>query len=229
MAWLDAVAESCAEFGDQVDIVILPAAPFLPAAVAAGRRSRFQVGAQLVSDRPPGAYTGELPAALLQELGVAYAEIGHAERRFLFGETPALVRAKVSACLDQGIAPLLCVGEGVLGDTTPVPTGQAVADACDQLGNVLDGCDLEAPLLVAYEPVWAIGADQAASAGHVTEVAAAIRHQLAAYPRARLIYGGTAGPGVFGELRDALDGLFLGRRAHDPAAFATTLSEVAAA
>jgi triosephosphate isomerase len=226
--WLDAVAASCARFGSQLDIVVLPTAPLLPHAVATGRRSGFQVGAQQISEHPPGAFTGELPAALLQELGVSYAEIGHAERRSLFGETPAMVRAKVAACQAAGLTPLLCVGEGVLGHTAVIPPAEAAAQTCRQLADVLVGGPAT-PLLVAYEPVWAIGAEQPAPVEHVRVVAAAIRQELRPYPAARLIYGGTAGPGLFAGIEDAVDGLFLGRRSHDPAAFATTLSEVAKA
>jgi len=189
--WLDAVAASCARFGSQLDIVVLPTAPLLPHAVATGRRSGFQVGAQQISEHPPGAFTGELPAALLQELGVSYAEIGHAERRSLFGETPAVVRAKVAVCQAAGLTPLLCVGEGVLGHTAVIPPTEAAAQIGRQLADV--------------------------------------RQELRPYPAARLIYGGTAGPGLFAGIEDSVDGLFLGRRSHDPAAFATTLSEVAKA
>jgi triosephosphate isomerase len=101
--WLDAVVESRAELSRDVDIVVLPVAPLLSAAVGAGRAAGFAVGAQQVSDRPAGAYTGELPASLLRELGVTYAEVGHAERRFLYGETPAMVRAKVTARASPGV------------------------------------------------------------------------------------------------------------------------------
>lgn len=227
--WLDAVAASCTQFGGRVDIVVLPTAPLLPYAVAIGRRAGFQVGAQQVSEHPPGAFTGELPAALLQELGVSYAEIGHAERRFLFGETPDVVRAKVAACQAAELTPLLCIGEGVLGHTAVIPPAEAAAQTCRQLAEVLAICDPAAPLLVAYEPVWAIGAQQPAPVEHVRVVAAALHQELRPYPAARLIYGGTAGPGLFAGLEDSVDGLFLGRRSHDPAAFATTLSEIAEA
>ncbi len=227
--WLDAVAASCARFGSQLDIVVLPTAPLLPHAVATGRRSGFQVGAQQISEHPPGAFTGELPAALLQELGVSYAEIGHAERRSLFGETLDVVRAKVAACQAAGLTPLLCVGEGLLGHTAVTPAAEAATQTCRQLAEALADCDRAAPLLVAYEPVWAIGAQQPAPMEHVRVVAAAIREKLRPYPAARLIYGGTAGPGLFAGIEDFVDGLFLGRRSHDPAAFNTTLSEVARA
>jgi triosephosphate isomerase len=140
-----------------------------------------------------------------------------------------MVRAKVTACRDHGLTPLVCVGEGTLGETEPVPVSDAVEQTSQELAHLLNESDPSAPLLVAYEPVWAIGAQQAASPDHVLEVAGALRSQLAGFPLARLIYGGTAGPGVFDELSTALDGLFLGRLAHRPESFFTTVSEVASA
>ncbi len=209
--------------------MVFPVAPALPAAVALGAASHLAVGAQDVSDRPPGAFTGELPAALLAELGVGYVELGHAERRYLFGETGDLIARKVDVSVEHGLVPLICVGEGRLGDTTPVGAEAAVAAAGKQLAEVLDRLPDTSAFVVAYEPVWAIGADQPAPVEHVRTVAAGLRGMLDGFPQARLIYGGTAGPGLFAELSTAVDGLFLGRRAHDPAAFAEVLAEVASA
>jgi triosephosphate isomerase len=166
---------------------------------------------------------------LLAEIGVRYVEIGHAERRYLFGETADLITRKVDVSLEHGLVPLVCVGEGRLGDTTPVEPEAAIAEAGAQLAEVLDRLPRSSPLVVAYEPVWAIGADQPAPVDHVRAVAAGLRGMLDGFSSARLIYGGTAGPGLFSQLATAVDGLFLGRRAHDPAAFAEVLAEVAAA
>jgi triosephosphate isomerase len=229
LTWLDAAAETGRRFGPDVDVVVFPVAPALPAAVERGRASGLQVGAQDVSTRPAGAFTGELPAALLAELGVTHVEVGHAERRYLFGDRADVVRAKVAASVEHGLVPLLCVGEGVLGDTTPIDAPAAVDQAGAQLVEVLDLLPTDVPFVVAYEPVWAIGADQPAPVDHIREVAAGLRALLEPFPAARLIYGGTAGPGLFAELSDAVDGLFLGRRAHDPAAFADVVAEVVAA
>jgi len=229
LAWLEAAAEAGRSYGGAVDVVVFPVAPALPAAVELGRCSQIAVGAQDVSDRPPGAFTGELPAALLAELGVTYVEIGHAERRYLFGETAELISAKVAVAVEHGLTPLICVGEGRLGDTTAIREEAAVAQAGEQLSEVLDWLPTTSPFVVAYEPVWAIGADQPAPVEHVRTVAAALRSMLADHPQARVVYGGTAGPGLFAELSGAVDGLFLGRRAHDPAAFAEVLGEVAGA
>lgn len=229
LAWLEAAAEAGRRFGPAMDVVVFPVAPALPAAVELGGQSHLQVGAQDVSTRPAGAFTGELPASLLAELGVTHVEIGHAERRFLFGETAEIIRTKVEASVAAGLVPLICVGEGSLGDTTVVAPAAAVAQAGDQLDEVLDLLPAELGFVVAYEPVWAIGAQQPAPVDHVRAVAAGLRSRLDGFPAARLIYGGTAGPGLFAELSEATDGLFLGRRAHDPSAFAAVLAEVAAA
>jgi triosephosphate isomerase len=225
---LEAAGEAGRRFGPVLDVVVFPVAPALPAAVALGRASHLQVGAQEVSSRPAGAFTGELPASLLAELGVTHVEIGHAERRFLFGETAELIRAKVDAAVGAGLVPLICVGEGSLGDTAVIEASAAVQRVGDQLDEVLDLLPAELGFVVAYEPVWAIGAQQPAPVEHVRTVAAGLRSRLEGFPAARLIYGGTAGPGLFAEISGATDGLFLGRRAHDPAAFAAVVAEVAA-
>ena len=225
--WLAALVESSAPYRNQIDIVVFPVAPALPQAVALGRQAGFAVGAQDVSDRPAGAFTGETPAALLAELGVEYVECGHAERRFLFGEDSDVIIGKVESAVAHGLTPLICVGEGRLGETSPVEPEAALTATIAQLEEVLPALHDLGPFIVAYEPVWAIGADQPAPVEHVRHVAAGLRQRLVPFPSARLVYGGTAGPGLFAELADATDGLFLGRRAHDPAAVAAVLSEVA--
>lgn len=225
-AWLTAAVGPARECADRVDLVVFPVAPALPVAVHIGR-GVYEVGAQDVSDRPPGPYTGELPAQLLAELGVSYAEVGHAERRFLFGETPKLVNRKIAACLEHEVAPLICVGEGRLGETSAPAPESAAADTAAQLTEALGQLGESQPFVVAYEPVWAIGAEHPAGVEHIRTVAGELRERLRPYGSARLIYGGTAGPGLFAELSGVVDGLFLGRRAHDPAAFAEVLSEVA--
>ena len=224
--WLAAAGRVCSQGTGAVEVVLLPSAPALVPAVALGRESGFAVGAQDLSDRPAGAYTGELPAALLAELGVTYAEIGHAERRYLFGETPEVVLRKTAAAVEQGLIPLVCVGEGRLGDTAPAPLDDAVRESVYQLEELLPQLPPEQPFVVAYEPVWAIGADQPAGVEHVRTVAAGLRQALVGFPAARVIYGGTAGPGLFGQLGGTVDGLFLGRRAHDPAGLAAVLAEL---
>ena len=178
------------------------------------------VGAQDVFWEDSGAYTGEVSAPMLAEAGCSYVEIGHAERRAFFGETDADVALKVKASVRAGLVPVLCVGEVVEGDP-----GAAV-DACVlQLDAALDGIPSDSDLVIAYEPVWAIGAQQPASPPFIRDVARGLRQHLASFPNASLIYGGSAGPGLLGKLEGTVDGLFLGRFAHDIGALHDVLME----
>jgi triosephosphate isomerase (TIM) len=174
------------------------------------------VAAQDVSDAEPGAFTGEVTAAELAESGVRYVEIGHAERRRLYGDTDDVVAAKVAAALRHGVTPVLCVGETVDG-----PDAAEVAVA--QLRSALAGAPA-GRVIVAYEPVWAIGAAEPASDDHIRTVAAALRAARREEHDA-VIYGGSAGPGLLTRLGDAVDGIFLGRFAHDPAALRAVIEE----
>ena len=177
-----------------------------------------------------GAYTGEIVPLALQSLGVTIVELGHAERRKMLAETDETTAKKAAAVSKLGMVPLVCIGEIAAPDLQG-PMSAAVGNAMKQLNSqvtsLLSAVPLDAPVIFAYEPVWAIGADQPAPVDHVRAVAAGLRSLLDGHPAARLIYGGTAGPGLFEAIREATDGLFLGRRAHDPAAFAAVLSEVA--
>jgi triosephosphate isomerase len=177
-------------------------------------------GAQDVFWEDAGAYTGEISAPLLAEVGCRYVEVGHAERRRLFGESDQVVAAKAAAAARAGLAPVLCIGEPAAGSV-----GDALAFCRGQLAPVFAALPAEAPLVVAYEPVWAIGAAQPAEPGYIREVSLGLRALLAGR-EARLIYGGSAGPGLFAGLEGSADGLFLGRFAHDTAALAAVLQEV---
>ena len=228
-AWFADVARRVGEHfpvtaGD-VRLFVIPTYLQIPAALAAFAGTPVRVGAQDVSAFPPGAFTGEITAAELAEIGVTYAEVGHAERRRLFGETDEVVAAKVAAALDAGIAPVLCVGE-----TDRLPAGDAATAIVAQLHADLEDSP-RGPVVVAYEPVWAIGAPEPAPAAHITTVTRALRTALDALPDrlgSSVIYGGSAGPGLLTELGDDVDGLFLGRFAHDPDALIAVLDEAAA-
>ncbi|MEH3089350.1 MAG: triose-phosphate isomerase [Microbacterium arborescens] len=191
---------------------------FLAAAGAA-------VGVQDVSAYEGGAYTGEITAAEAAESGATLAEIGHAERRRLFGETDEVIAAKAAAALRHGITPVLCIGEA---ERTDAETAAAatVAQLRDDLAGAPAG-----RIVVAYEPVWAIGAPEPAPIEHIATVARVLRETLDAEPGrtgSSIIYGGSAGPGLLSQLGDDVDGLFLGRFAHDPVAFGQVVDEAAA-
>lgn len=184
-------------------------------------------GAQDTFWEDTGAYTGATSPAVLAELGCRIVELGHAERRRLFGESDADVARKAAAVVRNGMVPLVCVGERSRGAVS-----MAVGDCAMQVDAVLGAVPGEAEVILAYEPVWAIGAAEPAGAEHVVGVVEAIRALPCVKGRkglVRIIYGGSAGPGLFAKLSSAVDGLFLGRFAHDPEAFIQTIREVGAA
>ncbi|WP_045296945.1 triose-phosphate isomerase family protein, partial [Microbacterium trichothecenolyticum] len=228
-AWFADVAQRAAAHpavaSGSVRLFVIPTYLQIPAALAAFAGTGVLVGAQDVSEYEPGAYTGEVTAAELAEVGVAVAEIGHAERRRLFDETDTVTAAKAAAALTHGITPVLCIGEAEhLGSPAA-----ALANV-EQLSADLEGAP-EGPVIVAYEPVWAIGAAEPAPDAHIATVTRALRAAIEADPdRAGsvAIYGGSAGPGLLTRLGEAVDGLFLGRFAHDPDALVAVLDEASA-
>lgn len=226
--WFERVAELTsahpAVADGRVECLVIPTYLQVLPALAAFAGTRVVVGAQDVATEDSGAFTGEVSAAELAEVGVRVAEVGHAERRRLFGETDEIVAAKTAAALRNGIAPVLCLGESERADAA------AAAATIAQLRSALAGAPA-GRVLVAYEPLWAIGAQEPAPVEHIAEVTRALRAELDALPGHQgslVIYGGSAGPGLLARLGDAVDGLFLGRFAHDPSALAAVLDEAAA-
>lgn len=234
--WCSAVAGVSAEHhairSGAASLFVIPG--YLSVTGAIGRlRGVASVGAQDLASEDAGAFTGEVSGAELREVGCELVEVGHAERRRLFGETPEVVRAKTTAALRNGLAPVLCIGEPDQGDA------EAAAAACiAQLDDALAGAvagGITGRVIVAYEPHWAIGAAEPASPAHIRTVCSALRTHLDGLTAAgrvaqssAVIYGGSAGPGLVSTIGDAVDGVFLGRFAHDPAALALVLDEVAA-
>lgn len=228
-AWLDRVTELAGEHPAIVDgrvtLVVVPSFVQVPGAVDRCRDSRVLVGAQDVAAGDLGPFTGEVAAAELAELGVSHVEIGHAERRRLFGEDEATVAAKVEIALRHGLAPILCLGEEERLDA-PAAAERTLAQLRSALAQAPAG-----PLVIAYEPVWAIGAPEPASVEHIATVVSAVIAALesdADREGSAVIYGGSAGPGLLTRLGGAVDGLFLGRFAHDPEALRSVIDEAAA-
>jgi triosephosphate isomerase len=203
------------------DLVVLPSFVSIPAALEAAGSTRLRVGAQDLAVEDSGAFTGEVSGVELAEIGVTHVEVGHAERRRLFGESDEVVAGKTAAALRHGLVPLLCVGESSCG--SPADAARVVAH---QVASALpDGTQKR--VLVAYEPVWAIGAPKPAPVDYIRSVCGEVRPAL----RERLgdfgiVYGGSAGPGLVGALGNAVDGLFLGRFAHDVSAVEAVLDEL---
>lgn len=227
-AWFAEVAarvrEHAAVRDGLVELFVTPTYLQVLPAIEAFRGTPVRVGGQDVAAEASGAYTGEVSAAELAEVGASIAEIGHAERRRLYGETDEVVGAKTRLALQHGLTPLLCIGE-VERESPDAAATVAVA----QLRSALDGAEAGA-VIVAYEPVWAIGAPEPAGHEHIRIVAAALREALDGDPAregSAVIYGGAAGPGLITTLGDAVDGVFLGRFAHEPDALIAVLDEAA--
>ncbi|GAB2467619.1 triosephosphate isomerase [Conyzicola lurida] len=222
--WIDRVRDQLVArpLGDDVRLFVIPSYPVIPAAIERLGPLGVLVGAQNVSTAA-GALTGEVSAELLGELGVDLVEVGHAERRSLFDETDEIVRQKTAAISGAGMTPLLCIGESTLGEPDA-----AAATCLDQVIAATGGdASLAARLVLAYEPVWAIGAAQPAPPAYIAAVVVALRHSLEGRfgaPSVPVVYGGSAGPGLLSRLPE-VDGLFLGRFAHDPANLALVLEE----
>ncbi|KAI1734204.1 triosephosphate isomerase [Xylaria scruposa] len=229
-----------------VDIFVLPDHISLTTVISQLRDNAVPVlpGAQDAFHEDAGAFTGEVSPAVLAEVGCRILELGHAERRRFFGETDEVTARKAAAAARNGIIPLVCVGERTKPPLTTSSSregeGEEALDAQAalpeirvQVEAVLDAVDNDTEVILAYEPVWAIGAAAPASASYVVAVAQAIRGFECVRRRpagsTRILYGGSAGPGLFEKLRDGVDGLFLGRFAHDPEQFVKTILEVAAA
>ncbi|EFW15959.1 hypothetical protein D8B26_004252 [Coccidioides posadasii str. Silveira] len=170
-----------------------------------------------------GPYTGEISPVCLRDMNVSIVELGHAERRAIFGETDQQVARKAAAAADQGLIPLVCIGEvSTLGPIMSEAIGRAVGECEAQIRPVLEALPRDAPVIFAYEPVWAIGKPQPAGVDHVGAVVSGVRSVIERIDRhrkgeVRILYGGSAGPGLWGPggLGKEVDGMFLGRFAHD--------------
>jgi triosephosphate isomerase len=181
----------------QVEVVVLP--PFTNIrsvqTLVDGDKLLLGYGAQDVSAHRAGAYTGEIAGSMLAKLGCSYVVVGHSERRAYHHEDDELVNAKVKAALASDLAPILCIGEGL-----PVrEAGQHVPHTVAQLDAALAGLTAEqvAGVVVAYEPVWAIGTGRTATPADAQEVIGALRERIAeryadgTAERVRILYGGS--------------------------------------
>ena len=186
------------------DVVVCP--PYVDIALVAElvKGTNIQVGAQNIHWAEKGAFTGEISAAMLKEAGAAYAIIGHSERRQYFGETDETVNSRTKAALAAGIVPIICVGESLEqrenGETDAVVSGQVKADLADIPGEAVAG------LVIAYEPIWAIGTGKTATDEQANETIGLIRETIASlYGQAvadqvRIQYGGSMNPKNASEL-----------------------------
>lgn len=227
LAALDTLPQDILE---KLDIFIIPDFISLQSTGTLLKDSSVWLGAQDTHWEDNGAFTGEVSPSVLREANVRIVEVGHAERRRIFGETDDITARKAAAVARNGMIPLVCIGEKTLGGADGISV--AVSEVQVQVDAVLAAVGDEAEVVLAYEPVWAIGASQPAGEAHVLAVVDGIRNLESVKARkgvTRVVYGGSAGPGLYERLKDGVDGLFLGRFGHDPAQFVKTVREVAEA
>ncbi len=223
MAWFDVARPLLEPLTRDRDLFVLPPVPALAAARDALAGSAIGFGGQDIHADDRGAHTGDVAGPMLADLGCSYVEIGHSERRRAHGETDEMVGLKVRAALRSELVPIICVGE-----TEPGPMDQAREIVTAQLAVGLDGLaagQLDR-IVVAYEPIWAIGEGAAAAdPAHVGELHRAIDDWLAMGGASirRVVYGGSVDEANAGELLATpyVGGLFVGRAALNPRRFAT--------
>jgi len=217
---------------DVTDVEMVVAPPFIAIAAVAEalRHTNVGVAAQNLHWEREGAFTGEISAGMITEAGAEYVIIGHSERRRLFGETDATVARKVAAAIEAGLTPIVCVGETL--EERERDETLAVLDR--QVRNGLDQLTAEqiAELVVAYEPVWAIGTGRNATAAQAGEAHSHIRQRLGewfgapAADQCHVIYGGSVKPDNIGELvrEPDVDGALVGGASLDVRSFVTIVT-----
>jgi triosephosphate isomerase len=186
-----------------IDIVVFPPYVYLSDAVRLLEDGRIAVGAQDVSAESGGAFTGEVGAAMLKDVGCSYVIVGHSERRRWYHEDDALVARKFAAVLDVGLTPVLCLGE-TLEEREARRTESVIARQLDAV-IAMHGVAGFARAILAYEPVWAIGTGRTASPEQAQEVHSFLRHRIHAQDanigrHLRILYGGSVKAGNAAEL-----------------------------
>ncbi|MEE4276151.1 MAG: triose-phosphate isomerase [Thermoleophilia bacterium] len=223
-AFFDAFVPLVAGVDDR-DVLVCPPDVCLEAALAATAGTAVAVGAQTMHYADEGAFTGETAPGMLVELGVSHVVLGHSERRQYFAENDADLARKVRAALDNGLVPVLCVGESLdereAGRTEETIGGQADAGLADVRPEEL------ALMAVAYEPIWAIGTGRTATPEVAQETIAALRARVRARfgdaaDELRVLYGGSVKPDNIDVLmaQPDIDGVLVGGASLDPEGFA---------
>jgi triosephosphate isomerase len=179
----------------ECDLVVCPPATLIAAAAEICARSPVAVGGQSCHERPCGAHTGDISAEMLRDAGASFVIVGHSERRVDHGETDATTRAKAEAAIRAGLIPIICIGE----TKTERDDGRALAVLDRQVANSIPPRADFAEVVVAYEPIWAIGAGITPTLREVTVAHASIRAALSKIlprqgPVARILYGGSVTP-----------------------------------
>jgi triosephosphate isomerase (TIM) len=210
------------------DIAVLP--PFVDIrsvqTLIDGDRLQLLYGAQDLSPFPAGAYTGDISGAMLAKLGCTFVVVGHSERRAYHGESDTLINSKVKAALSAGLTPILCVGE-----SDEIRSSQShISHVTEQLNNALAGITpgQVKKIVIAYEPIWAIGTGKSATPEDAQEMAAALRARIVKLANSqvaaslRILYGGSVKASLIKEIMACpdVDGVLVGGASLDPEEFA---------
>jgi triosephosphate isomerase len=207
------------------EIVVCPPFLDLPAAVEAVKNSQVAIGAQNMHWEKEGAYTGEVSAGMIVGAGATYVLIGHSERRQYFGETDDTVNRKLKVALEAGLIPICCVGE-VIEEREAGLTEDVLRRQCERAFRGMSARKA-AKLVVAYEPVWAIGTGKTATPQIAADAHAVIRHEVAKTfgdefaEQLRILYGGSVKPDNAKALMSEaeIDGALVGGASLDPVSF----------
>jgi triosephosphate isomerase len=207
-----------------VDVVVCPPYPSLKHAVELCAQSRVRIAAQNMHEEPAGAYTGEVSAPMLTEIGVDAVILGHSERRTHYAESDEALARKVPAALEAGLEPILCVGETEAERDAGATESVLLRQVTQDLSGVVDR--RLADVVIAYEPVWAIGTGRTASPEQAGEAIDFIRRTVAgrsadAAAQIRILYGGSVKPGNAAELMalESIDGALVGGAGLEPGDF----------
>jgi triosephosphate isomerase len=198
-------------------IVVAPPFPFLRDVAAQAKG--VEVAAQNASENDKGAFTGEVAPAMIRYCGVRYVILGHSERRQLYGENDALIARKLAAAIETGLTPILCIGE----DLRVRDSGGAAVHLAEQIHAVASAVG-SGPIVVAYEPIWAIGTGRNASGALCAETVAEVRQAMARFwsrSDVAVLYGGSVTPENVEDLvvNGAIDGFLVGGASLDSSKF----------
>ena len=222
LSWLDAAVTGLGSINsDDLELFLLPPAPLISDCIERTSGSLLGIGAQNISAHDSGAFTGEISPQLLAQMGCKYALIGHHERRTLFGESNDVISQKIAASSRNNLIPIVCIGE------LSTEEESAEAEVKTQIRSAIKDQKNLKKLVIAYEPTWAIGVEHPASAEHINKMCSLIRSELEDMniQDFRILYGGSAGEGLFEMISQTCDGLFLGRRSHNPQTYISIVQE----
>ncbi|MCJ1368161.1 hypothetical protein MMC16_007302 [Acarospora aff. strigata] len=227
-AFIEGVRDLSAHAAEHdIDIFVIPDFLNITAASRILEGTNVMLGAQDAFWEDRGAYTGAISPAVLKQAGCQIVEIGHAERRGIFGETDGQVALKAKAAVRNGLTPLVCVGEKARSPVASEAVGLALRECIPQVMSVLAAVPADVEVILAYEPLWAIDRSESASPDHVVAVTQQLRNLTATRKGlTRILYGGRAESGAFQMLKEGVDGLFLDSIVHDPDTLRNIITEL---